>query len=120
MGQGDGAEQSAIDSILRLNRHFEELKQEYGSLRDIPPIESDQKPSAIGLDDQSWDSVKIMVKSPLFRRVWIIQELGVGKDVLLLYGNASIEWLQLVRFCSLVRWKARYLVRSSYLSVSMV
>lgn len=120
VGQGDGAEQSAIDSILRLNRHFGELKQICGSLRDIPPIDCDEKPSAIGFDDQSWNSVEKMVKSPLFRRVWIIQELGLGRDVLLLYGNASIEWLQLVRFCSLVRWKARHLVRSSYLRASMV
>lgn len=112
VGEGDGGESAAVNLIRRMIERFEQLRGDSGSIKDIPPITAEETASLIESDPQAWKSIKKMLDSPLFGRVWIIQELGLGTDVILLFGSASIDWLKLVRVCDLIRWKAIGLVNT--------
>jgi hypothetical protein len=49
-------------------------------------------------DQADLEFVLRMFREPLFSRVWIIQDLGVARDVTFLYGDFEIEWIDLLFF----------------------
>jgi hypothetical protein len=59
---------------------------------------SDVKGKAIALPpdgDPKWLSVARLLNRPWFRRVWIVQEFILAKDVIMICGPKTIRWSQL-------------------------
>jgi len=57
-----------------------------------------------------WNAIKDFFDRPFFHRVWIIQELGLGKQAVLWFGSHSIDWSEISRFVFILDNKAAFLV----------
>jgi hypothetical protein len=89
IGRDDGAE-TASCLIRKIRTSFEEAMEGDRDLylRDF-------------IDAQDQDDLEFVVRmfrEPLFSHVWIIQELGVGRDITFLYGDFEIDWIDLLFF----------------------
>lgn len=59
---------------------------------------------------QAWKAIKEYFEVPFFHRVWIIQELGLGKTAVLYCDSYHIEWLEVANFVFLMDNMASFLV----------
>ncbi|KAF2229511.1 HET-domain-containing protein [Viridothelium virens] len=57
--------------------------------------------------DLRWKAFDKALRSPWFRRLWIVQEVGLGADVKCLFGESEIDW---ILFCRAYHF--RYMVNS--------
>jgi hypothetical protein len=48
------------------------------------------------LTEQSWSSVDAFLSLPYWTRIWIVQEIVLGREILLVLGDSAITWTQLV------------------------
>lgn len=53
-----------------------------------------------------WASVERLVNLEWFERVWVLQEVGLAKSAILIYGQASMNWSYLVELMLLVALRA--------------
>ena len=63
------------------------------------PISNDvlrkEKPGILPSGEhESWEAVRAILKRPWFRRVWVVQEVAVGKDVGMSCGGWRLNWLE--------------------------
>lgn len=54
--------------------------------------------SEIGPADRDWESIKGLTSRPWFRRLWVVQEIALGKDPVVVCGNHLFPWGALTRF----------------------
>ncbi|KAK2773083.1 ankyrin and het domain protein [Colletotrichum kahawae] len=47
--------------------------------------------------DSRWPSVATMIKASWFQRGWVVQEAGLGKSVVILWGQTQIGWEAFMR-----------------------
>lgn len=53
-------------------------------------------------DDPRWRSVANFMSLPWFRRVWVIQEVGLARDARVLYGRCDFSYREMLK---VMRWK---------------
>ncbi|KAH6658155.1 heterokaryon incompatibility protein-domain-containing protein [Truncatella angustata] len=46
---------------------------------------------------RGWKSFGVLLQQPWFKRGWVVQEAALNEDTLLLWADASIKWLELLR-----------------------
>ncbi|KAF2265467.1 HET-domain-containing protein [Lojkania enalia] len=54
------------------------------------------------LTERSWSLVQAFLSLPYWTRIWIIQEVVLGRQILLVLGKSTVTWTQLVncrKFC---------------------
>ena len=66
----------------------------YEQVEDIPLITYGK--GSICADPLSWDMVRRLMSSPWFTRVWVLQEIGLARSAMILYGKSSMDWSQLI------------------------
>jgi hypothetical protein len=62
---------------------------------------TDEQLQKLGLPDRaspSWIAVETLLKLQYFTRIWIIQEVAVARNALLIWSNVSILWKDIRRF----------------------
>lgn len=77
-----------------------DMISKYGDVSLIPQISS--KNSSICSDPQKWDVVQRLMKLEWFSRVWCLQEAGLARSAVLLYGNCVLNWAYLVELMLIV------------------
>lgn len=84
--------EAAIDMLWRLSRY--RIIQDYtpGGYHDI---------TSRGLLSfaplELWKALEKLLDDPWFQRIWVVQEVGQAREILLHYGHTFIEWDALVR-----------------------
>lgn len=72
-------------------------------LRDIGPghrhfPEPDSEAQEKAFKDSRWASLAVLLRQPWFRRGWVIQEAGLARSAIILWGaQTEIDWLALMR-----------------------
>lgn len=66
----------------------------YKTVENIPPIHAES--GLICSDPEKWDMVRRLMDSEWFTRVWVLQEVGLARSAILLYGHLSMNWSYLV------------------------
>ncbi|WYZ35468.1 hypothetical protein EsH8_X_000115 [Colletotrichum jinshuiense] len=64
-------------------------------------------------DGDTWAGIAQLLNRDYFRRLWVIQEIQLAKEVILCCGNSSVSW---DRFCNAVN----FLYTSQHLSQSLI
>ncbi|KAJ4414264.1 hypothetical protein N0V82_008046 [Gnomoniopsis sp. IMI 355080] len=62
------------------------------------------------VDDQRWQSLSIMTKLDWFHRGWVVQEVALGVDALLLWAGVDIPWPFLSRAEHWYTWRLRQMI----------
>ncbi|KAK5263915.1 hypothetical protein LTR96_010633 [Exophiala xenobiotica] len=81
-----------------------DLASRYGGVEKMPPIALDSE--IINSSPETWAMVRRLMESEWFERVWVLQEVGLARSALLLYGQASINWSYLVELMLFVALRA--------------
>lgn len=89
-----GEDSAGSDCAVRLIRQLAEAAPERASqnsrwsneCRDFPP-----------LYDLAWRAFTDILHRPWFRRAWIVQEISVPRDILIVCGKGTLTWNELVR-----------------------
>jgi len=81
-----------------------DLASRHGGVEKMPPIALDSK--VISSSPEIWDMVRRLMGSEWFERVWVLQEVGLARSAVLLYGKASISWSYLVELMLFVALRA--------------
>ncbi|KAF2497497.1 HET-domain-containing protein [Lophium mytilinum] len=98
LGHDDGAAEDCFKLIIESNRYFETGIQRYGDLRRVP-IPNDNP--RVSLDQTEWDKVKKMLEYSWFKRVWVLQEVGLASFATIMYGDSTMNWSELVKLALL-------------------
>lgn len=94
LGAPDTARE-AVRLITEVSRRIEQDKAHYGGIKLIP------NPDVSDLDWEwynrlSWDAFRTLLQQTWFTRVWVVQEAGLAKHAIALYGGCSFEWSSLM------------------------
>lgn len=54
--------------------------------------------SEIAPSDRDWESIKGLTSRPWFRRLWVVQEIALGKDPVVVCGEHVFPWGALILF----------------------
>jgi hypothetical protein len=100
--------------FLAMGNAFGEDDQNVMSLvRDISSVwTTAESRTAIGVafrEDRRWNSISAIMSSIWFTRVWVVQEAGLAKHPIVLYGNARCPYRELITIVSWARsqpWSA--------------
>lgn len=92
--QTGGCAQQAHDFLHDVNNTFERTLEGISGDWDSFPMPEDDEPL---ISDPRWSSWDSLVSQPWFKRGWVVQEAGLAKDALLLWGRARIHWLWIQR-----------------------
>jgi hypothetical protein len=60
---------------------------------------------SICADPAKWDMVRHLMDSEWFTRVWVLQEVGLARAAMILWGESSMNWSQLVELMLFVAWR---------------
>lgn len=96
-----GCAQQAQSFLHDFNDMFEKTLKEISGDWDSFPFPDDGSPL---FSDSRWSSWDSLVEQPWFKRGWVVQEAGLAKDALLLWGKVRIDWLWIQR---IVIWGSR-------------
>jgi hypothetical protein len=83
--------------VMSLITEHTELKSRFTSVSDMPKLTNDDS----ALNDPRWRSLGRFMKCVWFSRAWVLQEAGVAKDPLVLYGSSEFSYRELMQ---LTRW----------------
>lgn len=93
LGRGDPEiEFDAFDLILRTNSYLEDGISKHGKLVHVPLPPTTSRI----LDNISWVPVRKLFALNWFRRVWVLQEVGLAASAIVLYGSRTISWSAIV------------------------
>lgn len=95
IGETDEISTTAIDFILLTANHM----WAHGSLGDsatAPGLAS--LLSEIGPAARDWKSIKGLTSRPFFHRLWIVQEIALGNDPVVICGGHAFPWCALTLF----------------------
>ncbi|KAK8108495.1 hypothetical protein PG984_014296 [Apiospora sp. TS-2023a] len=87
--------QEAVHLITEVSQRIDQDKAHYGGIQHIP------NPDVSDLDWEcynrlNWDAFRTMLQQVWFSRVWVVQEAGLARHAVALYGNCSFEWSSLM------------------------
>jgi hypothetical protein len=103
IGEDNGVPDAhAIDFIRDLGAKGESLVTIHRSRRpsDSPPLDKDtvdwlESVTPLGLVDSIWLDLTALIDRPWFSRIWIVQEVVMGKEVTVQCGRHQFPWMQL-------------------------
>ncbi|KAK8041336.1 HET-domain-containing protein [Apiospora phragmitis] len=88
----------AAHLITKVNQRICKDKIRYGIISDIPePSLSDCDCDCNSYNCFNWDALRELLEQPWFTRLWVVQEAGLAKHAIALYGGYSFEWTSLMR-----------------------
>ncbi len=90
IGQDPDGRAHEVASIVQEHKH---CSFGYASLGHIPVL----NPADPVLADPRWKSVSTLLKQLWFSRAWVIQEVGLGKRVIAVYGQVEFDYRDFIR-----------------------
>jgi hypothetical protein len=96
----EGIAKDSFKLIQETNKYMDKQLEKYGHELDIPTI---VKPYPICSDKARWAKVNKLNALPWFKRVWVIQEAGLAKACVLLWGQERMDIAELME---LTLWKS--------------
>jgi len=96
----EGIAKDCFRLIQETNKYMDKQLEQYGDELDIPTI---VKPYPICNDKTRWAKVQKLNALPWFKRVWVIQEAGLAKACVLLWGRNRMDIAELME---LTLWKS--------------
>lgn len=90
--------EEAFAWICESNMIFKAKEEVCGDAKEVPPVTSDDIAGLTELEVDRWEAVSILLSSPWFRRVWVMQEIGLAAEALVFCGDAEIEAAELLDF----------------------
>lgn len=109
LGEPQNDSELAMESFPSLNQ----------KLRDIHMSDTPFDPSTMfrrGLppkDHVTWQAIRLLMRHPWFRRLWILQEAALAQHLIVMCGSSWISWYVLVGFIQFIEdLKIAYLIRS--------
>jgi hypothetical protein len=94
--EGDAV--AARDLILEVNKHFNDAFPGYASMDDVPLL----PPDSPLLIPERWKAVQTFYCRPWFSRVWVLQEVGLARKAVVLYGTLRFSWAPVIGFVMLL------------------
>lgn len=96
LGTADDASTRAMD-LLQLTRGF---MQANGNVLPALRVEDFEKRSlGAGIPPASWADVAQLLCRPWFARCWVVQEVALARDVMVVCGRHAVRWDELCRLC---------------------
>jgi hypothetical protein len=92
LGEANAESHHALQTLLQIAATNELSKMPSS----IQRIGHDWYAGVPSRDDNVWDEISALIRRPWFARVWIIQEIAVSKEVVLVCGDDKISWRWLV------------------------
>ena len=89
-----------FDLIHNTTTTLSDMISRHGSVSGFPPI-SPESPSLCS-DAEKWKMVQRMMDLEWFNRVWVLQEVGLARSAVLLYGSSTIDWAYLVELMLII------------------
>jgi len=90
--------EDCFNLIQQTNKYLDTQLEIYGSWSKVPKI---AVPCPISSDKLRWRKVNKLMKLPWFNRLWVIQEAGLAKSCVLLWGEHRMSMAEL---CELSLW----------------
>lgn len=100
---GDGHPEEAqvcFNLVEEVNALSRRLLAQHRSVADIPSGSYDAALSCV--TPEAWISVRHLMEASWFTRIWTIQEVGLARSAVLLYGKSEFDWTELVEFMMFV------------------
>lgn len=89
---GDEASESQTGfHLIHVLSDFCECQDSSQSTQTIRPKDF-QSHGLPDVEDKNWEAIRAILRRPWFRRVWIIQELLLGRDVTISCGDSAMPW----------------------------
>lgn len=86
--------------VVALIQQHQKRAAEYQSLAQMPQLTTDDPV----MNDRKWVSLAKLSRLPWFTRAWVLQEVGVARTPVVLYGEHEFEYRALAQ---LLRWILR-------------
>ncbi|OCK80879.1 HET-domain-containing protein [Lepidopterella palustris CBS 459.81] len=93
----DRIAEGCFDLIKDFNRYWGRGLQQYKNPLDIPI----STPYPFSVDSRRWEDIATLSKMPWFDRLWVVQEAGLAKDCVMLWGKAGVGFAEVME---LVEW----------------
>jgi len=93
---GNGPDRGATQVVSLIQDH-KARSSNYSSLGDMPIIE-DMDPI---ITDSRWRAVSTLLRGQWFSRAWVIQEVGLAKTAIAVYGKVEFNYRDFIR---LMKW----------------
>ncbi|RDW73263.1 hypothetical protein BP6252_07170 [Coleophoma cylindrospora] len=91
-----GDSNTAVDAAYVVTSVFDRIKldaAQYFTIDDIPYISTDE---LMSYNQLNWSALKEMMLVSWFSRAWVVQEVGLAKHAIVLYGDYHFEWQSLM------------------------
>lgn len=105
LGPDHGQGQDVSSLLAKINRMIDNKVKKLGSWDKLPPL----KPEHRLARDKRWKSLRKMVQTPWFSRVWVVQESRLSENAFILYGPNEFPWCHLIQTIGWLLAKARFL-----------
>jgi hypothetical protein len=96
---GDDAEGVAANVSALIKEHNDRMSN-YKDITEMPILPTNDPV----LDDQRWKSLAVLMENSWFSRAWVVQEAGVARNPIVLFGKTEFSYRQLL---ILNRWVVR-------------
>ena len=83
---------AAFRTVRQLQRVANEQIKKYGSLEKVLTVTKDLEE----YDNFSWAALGALNGCEWFERVWCVQEVGLAKEAVLLWGDDQLDWMELM------------------------
>lgn len=105
-----------VDSVVNLLRDVdamvkEQLQERNGLWEEMPLVTASDEIA----NDQRWKAIAEMTQSEWFNRVWVVQEAGLSKAPLIMYGKHDIAWDYFVSVLHWMRYRGPFIAYSFHL-----
>lgn len=87
-GQAKGAASLTGEIASMVRQTIEELGLEGGLRGNFPAIDPDDPI----FTDGRWTCLEALTAQPWFTRVWVVQEVGLAREVLVVWGGRELSW----------------------------
>jgi hypothetical protein len=89
LGEASGDSNLAMDFIGELNRDLTSLRRNSVSMASFENLE---RYGIRPMSDPAWTALTTLLSRPWFRRIWIVQEAVLGRQVTVSCGTKSVPW----------------------------
>lgn len=115
LGSDNGDAEYGFGVLRSLSKLCEmQIEEHGGSMENVPVVELNDTGRYAALN---WAACRSILARPWFLRAWIVQEVGLAKQVHVLCGRFSMDWHTLVQACFWITWKGRSLEEEHRLPV---
>lgn len=98
-----GEAEDCFALIKETNTFLMEQLAKCNNVTDIPFIAHGN--GSMCVETAKWDTVRHLMDSEWFTRVWVLQEVGLARAAVILWGKSTMNWSQLVEFMLFVAWR---------------